>query len=70
MILVFFMEWLEGFGIYHFGIIVAVVGGDFFFWNNNNLTYPGLSHLYGGGIEILTIGNGEALNKTLNYHYQ
>ena len=33
-------------------------------------TYPGLSHLYGGGIEILTIGNGEALNKTLNYHYQ
>ena len=28
MILVFFMEWLEGFGIYHFGIIVAVV--DFF----------------------------------------
>lgn len=67
MILVFFMEWLEGFGIYHF---VAVVGGDFFFWNNNNITYPGLSHLYGGGIEILTIGNGEALNKTLNYHYQ
>ena len=40
------------------------------FWNNNNITYPGLSHLYGGGIEILTIGNGEALNKTLNYHYQ
>lgn len=30
MILVFFMEWLEGFGIYHFGIIVAVVVGDFF----------------------------------------
>ena len=30
MILVFFMEWLEGFGIYHFGIIVAVVGDDFF----------------------------------------
>ena len=28
MILVFFMEWLEGFGIYHFGIIVVV--GDFF----------------------------------------
>ena len=27
-------------------------------------TYPGLSHLYGGGIEILTIGNGEALNNT------
>ena len=67
MIFVFFMEWLEGFGIYHFGIIVVV---DFFSWNNNNITYPGLSHLYGGGIEILTIGNGEALNKTLNYHYQ
>ena len=31
MILVFFMEWLEGFGIYHFGIIVAVVGGGDFF---------------------------------------
>ena len=38
-------------------------------FNNNDKflkTYPGLSHFYGRGIEILTIGNGEALKLTLD----
>ena len=47
-------------GMREFGITLCC----YVFFPEELKTYPGLSHLYGGGIEILTIGNGEALNNT------